>query len=220
MYDGNGRQPKLHNQKEAFAPLQTSRSYSISFNLLDVSNFSGAEYRRTTVPSLEKENLNRFPTFTSLYKTPWNEEVSRRSRATTAKNVQKSVMHVQSCCFADPKTYRLFCNTWLEPMSHFTSTLSMIVRVNFCCCWQWLTFWQPVQQYPFDTEDDHCTGCWNLSHCQQQQSYSGLCSPGRSHSTYKGQQKTMEMNLHQVLIYQLPMHKIRTHSLGCLCLIM
>ena len=32
----------------------------------------------------------------------------------------------------------------------------------------------------FDSEDDHCTGCRNVSHCQQQQSYSGLRSPGRS----------------------------------------
>ena len=28
------------------------------------------------------------------------------------------------------------------------------------------------------------TGCRNVSHCQQQQSYSGLRSPGRSNSTY------------------------------------
>ena len=35
-----------------------------------------------------------------------------------------------------------------------------------------------------DSEDDYRTGCQNISHCQQQQSYSGLCSPGRSNSTY------------------------------------
>ena len=29
----------------------------------------------------------------------------------------------------------------------------------------------------FDSEDDYCTGCRNMSHCQQQQSYSGLRSP-------------------------------------------
>ena len=34
------------------------------------------------------------------------------------------------------------------------------------------------------TEDDYRTGCRNVSHCQQQQSYSGLRSPGRSNSTY------------------------------------
>ena len=36
----------------------------------------------------------------------------------------------------------------------------------------------------FDSEDDYCTGCRNVSHCQQQQSYSGLRSPGQSNSTY------------------------------------
>ena len=35
-----------------------------------------------------------------------------------------------------------------------------------------------------DSEDDYRTGCRNVSHCQQQQSYSGLRSPGRSNSTY------------------------------------
>ena len=35
----------------------------------------------------------------------------------------------------------------------------------------------------FDSEDDYHTGCRNVSHCQQQ-SYSGLRSPGRSNSTY------------------------------------
>ena len=36
----------------------------------------------------------------------------------------------------------------------------------------------------FDSEDDYRTGCRNLSHCQQQQSYSGLHWTGRSNSTY------------------------------------
>ena len=36
----------------------------------------------------------------------------------------------------------------------------------------------------FDSEDDYRTGCRNVSHCQQQQSYSGLCSPAWSISTY------------------------------------
>ena len=37
----------------------------------------------------------------------------------------------------------------------------------------------------FDSEDDYRTGCRNVSHCQQQQqSYSGPRSPGRSNSTY------------------------------------
>ena len=36
----------------------------------------------------------------------------------------------------------------------------------------------------FDSEDDHRKGCRNAIHCQQQQSYSGLRSLGRSNSTY------------------------------------
>ena len=36
----------------------------------------------------------------------------------------------------------------------------------------------------FVSEDDYRTGCQNVSHCQQQQSYSGLRSPGRSNSTH------------------------------------
>ena len=36
----------------------------------------------------------------------------------------------------------------------------------------------------FDSEDDYRTGWRNVSHCQQQQSYSGLPSPRRSNSTY------------------------------------
>ena len=34
-----------------------------------------------------------------------------------------------------------------------------------------------VIQLTFDSEDDYRTGCRNVSHCQQQQSYSGLRSP-------------------------------------------
>ena len=33
-------------------------------------------------------------------------------------------------------------------------------------------------QITFDSEDDYCTGCRNISHYQQQQTYSGLRSPG------------------------------------------
>ena len=36
----------------------------------------------------------------------------------------------------------------------------------------------------FDSEDDYRTGYRNVSHCQQQQSYSGLRSLGRWNSTY------------------------------------
>ena len=35
----------------------------------------------------------------------------------------------------------------------------------------------------FNSENDYCKGCRNVSYCQQQQSYSGLRSPGHSYST-------------------------------------
>ena len=37
----------------------------------------------------------------------------------------------------------------------------------------------------FDSEDGNRTGCRSVRHRQQQQSYSGLRSSGRSYSTYK-----------------------------------
>ena len=36
----------------------------------------------------------------------------------------------------------------------------------------------------FDSEDDYRTGCRNVRNCQQQESPSGLRSPGRSYWTY------------------------------------
>ena len=38
----------------------------------------------------------------------------------------------------------------------------------------------------YDSEDDYCTGCRNISHCQQQQSYLGLRSTGQSYSPHLG----------------------------------
>ena len=46
----------------------------------------------------------------------------------------------------------------------------------------------------FDSEDDYRTGCRNVSHCQQQQCYSGLRSSGRSCSAYlKNYEMTREL---------------------------
>ena len=54
--------------------------------------------------------------------------------------------------------------------------LNFVQHMFFYSSW----VFQPSQD---DPEDDYRTGCRNVSHCQQQ-SYSGLRSPGRSHSTY------------------------------------
>ena len=82
-----------------------------------------------------------------------------------------------------------------EPRSHFKSRLSLIIRVNVVLnravvvdrdwrfdnlCGSHL---QSQSQRLCDSENDYCTGCQNVSHCQQEQSYSGLHSPGRSNST-------------------------------------
>ena len=67
----------------------------------------------------------------------------------------------------------------------------MLRKLNFC--WRlfthpkyqrlWSTLYYMVLTH-FDSKDDYRTGCRNVSHCQQQQSYLGLRSPGRSNSTY------------------------------------
>ena len=54
--------------------------------------------------------------------------------------------------------------------------LNFVQHMFFYSSW----VFQPSQD---DPEDDYRTGCRNVSHCQQQ-SYLGLRSPGRSHSTY------------------------------------
>ena len=79
-----------------------------------------------------------------------------------------------------------------EPRSHFKSRLSLIVRVNVVLNrsvvvdsdWRFdnTINWRDTTH--FDSEDDYRAGCRNVSHCQQQQSYSGLRSPGQSNSTY------------------------------------
>ena len=48
--------------------------------------------------------------------------------------------------------------------------------------WHYIINWRDATH--FDSEGDYRTGCRNVSHFQQQQSYSGLSSPGRSNSTY------------------------------------
>ena len=54
------------------------------------------------------------------------------------------------------------------------SRLSLIVRVNVVLNRTVLLTVTDV----LDSEDDYRTGCQNVSHCQQKQSYSGICSPG------------------------------------------
>ena len=61
----------------------------------------------------------------------------------------------------------------------------MFLKVGWVWSSGWTSEWVVSRDTThFDSEDDYRTGCWNVSHCQQQQSYSGLRSSGRSTSTY------------------------------------
>ena len=71
--------------------------------------FCGVEFWKT-VWKFRKRKIKLFSCVHDLRKT-WNYAFSRRSRAvTTKRNVQQSVMHVQSCCFANPNLL-LFCRS-------------------------------------------------------------------------------------------------------------
>ena len=74
------------------------RSYSVSFNLLNVEEFSGVESERT-VSKFSETYMKFLCCIYLLHKLgAWNKEVSCHS---CARNVQTSMMHVQSCCFAN-----------------------------------------------------------------------------------------------------------------------
>ena len=71
---------------------------------------------------------------------------------------------------------------WKDAFSVTVLTGCLWTGPKFCIRYVFYSSWvfQPSQD---DSEDGYRTGCRNVSHCQQQ-SYSGLRSPGRSHSTY------------------------------------
>ena len=69
-----------------------------------------------------KRKRQSLPCVRVLHKT-WNYAFSRRSRrAVTAENVQNSVMHVQSCCFANLNLL-LFCRSRFHRCRHCLSSL-------------------------------------------------------------------------------------------------
>ena len=72
-----------------------------------------------------------------------------------------------------------------------------------------------------EAEGDYRTGCRNGSHCQQQQSYSGLRSPGRSYSTYLWNDSRVQ-NFQNVISYYLINFQMRQLILiqdGCVPLV-
>ena len=96
LLTGNGICPLLG---ERDVPLQTSCAYSNSFNSSNAGRFFWSWILKRLYQSLGKEKESRCVVFTSWTKCEIREfrvaVVQRRQR-----NVQKSVMHVQSCCFA------------------------------------------------------------------------------------------------------------------------
>ena len=80
------------------------------------------------------------------------------------------------------------CKIWFYKQLNYKRRLSLIVRVNVVLNrtaavdsdWRF----DNLCGSHLDSGDDYRTGCRNVSNCQQQQSYSGLHSPGRSNSTY------------------------------------
>ena len=72
----------------------------------------------------------------------------------------------------------------------FQASSFQLLKLENLLRWSFFTFSQSLNTIiccdttHFDSEDDYRTGCQNVSHCQQQQSYSGLRSPRRSYSTY------------------------------------
>ena len=84
-------------------------SPSLKFNLKSFfiyHTISGVESERT----ISKSRKRKFLCCVHLLHKAgaWNKEVSCRSRATMAENVQKGMMHVQSCCIANLNLL-LFC---------------------------------------------------------------------------------------------------------------
>ena len=88
------------------------------------------------------------------------------------ENVNEHITHSSSSVTHLPltRTSILFSENCerFEPRRNFKSRLSFIVRANVVL----------NRTVVFDSR----TGCRNVSHCQQQQPYSGLRSPGRSNS--------------------------------------
>ena len=91
--------PKIH-LKENSPYFKLHRSYSISFNLSNLGGISGVESKESYL-SLEKERENFCLVF--IYSIKRASEI-RTFLVTVVqrwlRNVQKSVMHVQSYCFA------------------------------------------------------------------------------------------------------------------------
>ena len=133
--------------------------------------------------------------------------IALRSSMAILKLVQSTPLSPPESIFlTEPKKTLLACwkictqtleMVWLKAMRAICSSLifpySLVTVKALDTYWSWILKnissdvyntinWRDTTH--FGSEDDYCTGCRNVSHCQQQQSYSGLSSPGRSNSTF------------------------------------
>ena len=120
------KKPKIHLKRKLAVWLKLHRSYSIPFNVSIVRDISGVE-SEGTVPKFTKTKRIIFLSCGHLlYKAgAWNEDVSCRSRATTAKKCAKK---------RDTRANLLFCK--LTPIGfHFSCC------PRLCCCLRCLLLW-------------------------------------------------------------------------------
>ena len=107
----------------------------------------------------------------------WLSSIPSRSLLATQFRVY---LGVRTCelflCFAPFVFLGFSVSTSLFPLLYVTREFHRFVHRRWALIHELTTH--------FDSEDDYRTGCRNVSQCQQQQSYSGLRSPGRSNSTY------------------------------------
>ena len=101
--------------------------------------------RNSKVLYLSSESLSCLPVLIRA-------ELSRRSRATLRRNAQKSVMHVQSCCFANQKplaflTFALPLLTWLLKLTG----VKLKKRMVSCAVQVWLFTQSLFEEVGFPT---------------------------------------------------------------------
>ena len=119
------KKPKIHLKRELAVWLKLHRSYSIPFNVSIVGDISGVE-SEGTLPKFRKRKRKFLSRVHLLHKAgTWNEDVSCRSRATTAKKCAKK---------RDTRANLLFCK--LTPIGfHFSCC------PRLCCCLRCLLLW-------------------------------------------------------------------------------
>ena len=112
----------------------------------------------------------------------------------TGKSVTNWVTHMLHQIDGDSATCITYSTdyyrNWIVANSYQRRTKNLLTRsskTNYERTTGERTIWLTIDDcltVTIDGSNDYRTGCRNVSHCQQQQSCSGLRSPGRSYSTY------------------------------------